>query len=136
MCGVYPNFILVAVVYIALSEEKIIAEIMGFLFGLTMDVFSTGILGLKTVIFTAIGYVFGRAFIYFDKNKIIVQFMVVFLANVVYLISFGLIYFLFSEGNNIDNFYSTIFLKCAEAVITAVSTPMVFYVLNCLRWYI
>jgi rod shape-determining protein MreD len=135
MFGVYPNFILVAVVYLALSEEKIIAEIMGFLFGLTMDVFSIGILGLKTVIFTTIAYVFGKVFIYFDKNKIIVQFVVVFLANVVYLVVFGLVCFLFSEGK-LDDFSAVILFNCTEAVVTAVSAPIVFYVLNRLRWQV
>jgi rod shape-determining protein MreD len=133
MCGVYPNFILVAVVYLALLEEKIIAEIMGFLFGLTMDVFSTSILGLKTVIFTAIGYVFGKVFIHFDKNKIIVQFVVVFLANVVYFGWAGLVSFLFSE-RSLDGLSAVILLNFTSTVVTAVSAPIVFYILNRFRW--
>jgi len=121
------------VVYLALSKEKIIAELMGFLFGLTMDVFSIGIFGLKAVIFTIIGYVFGRVFIYFDKNKIFVQFVIVLFANVVYLLSVGLIYFLLSEGK-VGDLSSNILPNCVKAIVTAASAPIVFYVLNCFKW--
>jgi rod shape-determining protein MreD len=129
ICGIFPNFILIFVVYIGLSKGVINAQLMGFLLGLTWDVFSTDIFGIRTVMFTVIGYLAGRFCRNFNREKIFTQLVIMFFTGIIYWAGFSLIYFIFSDnGNCIFSF--SVFSVSSKIVVTAVFSPLVFYILE------
>ncbi|MDR3256498.1 MAG: rod shape-determining protein MreD [Endomicrobium sp.] len=133
--GIFPNFILIIIVYLGLSRGVVDAELMGFLFGLTWDVFSTDIFGLRAVIFTIIGYLSGKIYKGFDKDKIISQFVIVFFANIIYWVCFSLIYFILSDDRS--NSLSIAGLSGSiKIIITVLVAPVVFYILDRIGRYI
>jgi rod shape-determining protein MreD len=133
--SIFPNFILVAVVYLGLSRGKLSAETMGFLLGLTWDAFSTDVFGVRAIMFTIIGYFSGMMSKNFDKDQIFTQIVVVFFANMIYWIGFSLIYYILPEGaGSYRPFVITApgSLKIAATVIIA---PAVFYFLDSVTRY-
>jgi rod shape-determining protein MreD len=98
-----PNIILIIIVYTALSKGALQAEIMGFIFGITLDIFSTNIFGLKAISFTILGYSFGKLFINFNLEQIFIQSMIVLLANIVYLVIISTIYYLYLSRITLTN---------------------------------
>jgi rod shape-determining protein MreD len=127
--GIFPNFILIFVVYFGLSKGIINAQLMGFLFGLTWDVFSTDIFGVRTVMFTVIGYFTGRFFRNFDRKKKFTQFVIMVFAGAVYWSGFGLIYFIFSDNGNCAFSFSILSIF-SKIIVTAMFAPLVFYILE------
>jgi len=123
--GVFPNFILLAVVYLGISKRTICAQLLGFLFGLSWDVFSTDIFGIRAVMFTVAGYLSGKIFKNFDVDKVFSQFVIVFFVNIVYWLGFGLIHFIvLGSGGWIS------LLDCAKIAVTILFAPVVFRFLN------
>ena len=130
--GIFPNFILIVIVYLGVSKKIIDAQLMGFLFGLTWDVFSTDIFGIRALMFTVIGYLVSKFFGDFDTNRIPVQFVVVFFANVVYWFGFSLIRFIIF-GNEVY-MASFIDISCYIKIIaTVLITPVMFYILGVVK---
>jgi rod shape-determining protein MreD len=129
VCGIFPNFILIFVVYIGLSKGIINAQLMGFLFGLIWDVFSTDIFGVRTVMFTVIGYLAGRFCRNFNREKIFTQVVIIFFAGAVYWLGFSLIYFIFPDNGNCVFSFSILSVS-SKIVVTAVFAPIVFYILE------
>jgi rod shape-determining protein MreD len=127
--GIFPNFILIVIVYLGVSKKIINAQLMGFLFGLTWDVFSTDIFGIRALMFTVIGYLFGKFFGDFDTNKIPVQFVVIFFANVVYWFGFNLIYFIIF-GNEVYMTYFFDISCCVKIIATVLIAPVIFHILE------
>jgi rod shape-determining protein MreD len=135
VCGIFPNFILIFVVYSGLSKGIINAQLMGFLFGLTWDVFSTDIFGVRTVMFTVIGYLTGRFCRNFDRKNFFPQVVVIFFVSVIYWSGFGLIYFIFSNNGNCV--FSFIILSVfSKIIVTVMVAPSVFYILEKIDAYI
>ncbi|MDR1784686.1 MAG: rod shape-determining protein MreD [Endomicrobium sp.] len=125
--GIFPNFILIVVAYLGVSKKIINAQVMGFLFGLTWDAFSTDIFGTRALMFTVIGYLIGKFCRDFDMNKILVQFLVILLANIVYWLGFGLIHFTILGNES----YMTSFIDgvcCVKVIVTVLIAPIVFHV--------
>ncbi|BAG13596.1 rod shape-determining protein MreD [Candidatus Endomicrobiellum trichonymphae] len=127
--GIFPNFILIFVVYLGLSKGIINTQLMGFLFGLTWDVFSTDIFGIRTVMFTVIGYLAGRFCKDFDREKIFTQIVIMFFAGAIYWLGFGLIYFIFLDNGNCAFSFSILSVS-SKILVTATFAPLVFYILE------
>jgi rod shape-determining protein MreD len=127
--GIFPNFILIFVVYFGLSKGITKAQLMGFLFGLTWDVFSTDIFGVRTVMFTVIGHLTGRFYRNFDRKNFFTQFVIMVFAGVVYFLGFGLIYFIFPDNGNCA-FSFSILSVFSKIFVTAMFAPLVFYILE------
>jgi rod shape-determining protein MreD len=129
ICGIFPNFILILIVYLGLSRGTMSAQLAGFLFGLAWDAFSTDIFGPRTVMLTIIGYFLGVLAKKIDRDKIYTQFVIVFLAGIVYLLGVGFICYIYYRGNNYN--FTFFDLKDAiEILVTALASPGVFYILD------
>jgi rod shape-determining protein MreD len=129
ICRVFPNFILILVVYLGLTRGFVSAEITGFLFGLVWDVFTTDIFGLRTVIFTTIGYLTGMMSKHFDKDNLLAKTVIVLLANLVYWFGSILIYCVFSI--NEGSFLSFITTQTVfKILITILIAPVIFFILD------
>lgn len=90
----YPNFILMFVIYLALNKGVMKGQITGFIYGLTWDILSTDIFGVRALSFTIAGYLAGNFNRKFNKNQPLTQIIVMgiglivthFVINVVYII--------------------------------------------------
>ena len=90
----YPNFILMFVVYLALNKGVMKGQITGFIYGLTWDILSTDIFGVRALSFTIAGYLAGNFNRKFNKSQPLTQIIVMgiglivthFVINVVYII--------------------------------------------------
>jgi rod shape-determining protein MreD len=103
------------------------AQLMGFLFGLTWDVFSTDFFGIRTIMFTIIGYFSGKLNKNFDGDKILTQYVVVFLASVVYKLGTNLICYVILSNKD----YNFLILDSSLKIfITVLIAPVIFYILN------
>jgi len=131
--NVFPNFILIAIVFLALSRGQLSALVMGFFFGLVWDVFSTDVVGSRTIMFMAIGYFIGMFSKSFDKDQISTQIVVVFLANVFYWIGFSFIVLIFPEGYGGPAPFVLTLATILKIVLTTLISPVVFFVLNIAR---
>jgi rod shape-determining protein MreD len=132
ICGIFPNFILVLVVYLGLSKGTMDAQLIGFLFGLTWDVFSTDISGVRAIMFTIIGHFSGRLSKNFDRDKIYTQFLIVFLASIVYRSGVSFVYYIvFGSGNYNFTFFTL--SSAAKIFITMLVAPAVFCILDYVR---
>ncbi|MDR3071706.1 MAG: rod shape-determining protein MreD [Endomicrobium sp.] len=126
---IYPNFILIFVVYLGLLKGAGSAQLIGFLLGLTWDIFSTGIFGMKAVIFTVIGYFVGRASRNFDNGKIFAQSVIVFFFSIVYWVGSSFMGYIFYKGGNYAIGLFTL-SNVVEIFVTALIAPVVFYILD------
>lgn len=130
--GVFPNCILIAVVYLGLSKGKLSGEIMGFFLGLTWDAFSTDVFGVRAVMFTMIGYFAGMMNKNFDKDQVFTQIIVVFFANMIYWIGFSLIYYIIPEGSGSYKPFVITVQGSLKIALTVIAAPAVFFILNAL----
>jgi rod shape-determining protein MreD len=129
ICGIYPNFILILIVYLGFLKGSVKAQLLGFLFGLTWDVFSTNIFGIRAVLFVIIGYVTGMFCQKFDRSQILTQLVSVFFTSLVYLLGFSFFYYIFS---NADSYVliCIILSGILKIVATLFITPAVFHTLD------
>ena len=128
--GIFPNFILIAVVYLGLTRGKLSAEVMGFLFGLTWDAFSTDVFGVRAVMFTLIGYFAGILSKKFDKNQVFTQMVAVFLSSVIYWIGFSLIYYVLPEGAGSYMPFVVSLYGSLKIGLTVIAAPVIFIALD------
>ncbi len=128
--GIFPNFILIAVVYLGLKRGQLPAEVMGFLLGLTWDAFSTDVFGVRAIMFTVIGYFSGMLSSSFDKEQVYTQLVVVFISSIVYWLGFSLIYFIIPEGAGSYTPFVVSLYGSLKIGLTVLIAPIVFAVLN------
>ena len=128
--GIFPNCILIAVVYLGLSRGKLSGEVTGFFLGLTWDAFSTDVFGVRAVMFTIIGYSAGMMNKYFDKDQVLTQIIVVFFTNMIYWIGFSLIYYIIPEGSGSYKPFVITMQGSLKIALTVAIAPFVFYLLN------
>jgi rod shape-determining protein MreD len=135
ICGIFPNLILILIVYLGLTKGVVSAELAGFLFGLTWDVFSTDIFGIRAVIFTIVGYLTGMMNKYFDKDSSLAKIVIVLSANLVYWFGFSFIYVVLLAGES-----SSLSFITAQAVfkilVTVLIAPIIFFILDRLELFV
>jgi rod shape-determining protein MreD len=127
--GISPNFMLILVVYLGFTRGVVSAEIIGFLFGLTWDVFSTDVFGIRAVMFTVIGYIIGMINRNFDKDSLQAQVVIVLLANLAYWVGFSFIYWILHSGDNINSSFITV-QSIFKILSTTLFAPAVFFILD------
>jgi rod shape-determining protein MreD len=128
--GVFPNFVLIAIVFLGMLRGRLEASIVGFLFGFVWDVFSADIFGMRMLIFTLIGYLSGLLSRNFDREQIYVQFITVLISNIFYWVFIALIYSIFTS--NYANIAGSIFsLKTSLSLLfTVIIGPPSFFILR------
>jgi rod shape-determining protein MreD len=119
------------VTYLGLSRGKLNGEVMGFFLGLTWDIFSTDVFGVRVIIFTIIGYLSGSMNKDFDKDNVFTQIVAVFLANIAYWIGFSLIYYIIpEEGSGSYKPFVITAQGSLKIALTVIIAPLIFYILN------
>jgi rod shape-determining protein MreD len=132
--GFFPNFILILIVYLGLTRGVVYAEIIGFLFGITWDVFSTDVFGVRVVMFTTIGYLAGMINKDVNKDSIFAQFIIILLANIIYWFGFSVIYWILPSGEISHAAFITP-QSIFKMLSTAFFAPIVFFILDHLNFF-
>ena len=126
---VYPNFILMFIVYIALNKGIMKGQTIGFLYGLTWDVLSTDIFGVRTLSFTIAGYLAGSFNKKLNKNQPLTQIIVMAIGLIVTHLILNITYVIMpaSETVYVQNFELS-FLIIVNILINLILTPIIFKV--------
>jgi len=123
--GLLPDFVLLVVIYVALSKGSVEGVIYGFLTGFVQDVYSPSTLGIgmlsKTVIGFGVGY--GRGKIPIESG--LVRWIVIFLTALVH----DLLYFLFYLRGDLPRMLSWFFrFSIGSAIYTATVGSAIFLI--------
>ena len=124
---VYPNFILMFVIYTALNKGIMKGQTIGFLYGLTWDILSTDIFGIRALSFTIAGYLAGSFNKKLNKNQPLTQIIVMAIGLMVTQLILNITYIIMpaSEKIFVQNFelsYMIIF----NMLVNLILTPLIF----------
>ena len=124
---VYPNFILMFIVYVALNKGIMKGQTIGFLYGLTWDVLSTDIFGVRTLSFTIAGYLAGSFNKKLNKNQPLTQIIVMAVGLIVTHLILNITYIIMpaSETVYVQNFELS-YLIIFNILINLILTPIIF----------
>ena len=124
---VYPNFILMFVVYTALNKGIMKGQTIGFLYGLTWDILSTDIFGIRALSFTIAGYLAGSFNKKLNKNQPLTQIIVMAIGLIVTQLILNVTYIVMpaSEKIFVQNFELS-YLILINIVINLILTPFIF----------
>ncbi|MDR1244279.1 MAG: rod shape-determining protein MreD [Endomicrobium sp.] len=128
--GISPNFILVLIVCIGLMKGSFDAQIIGFLFGFTWDVFSTDIFTTRAMLFTMLGYFSGKLDKKFDADNIFFQCAIVLVTSLVYNLGIYLVSCIIMQNNVLCSSNISVLKGISKILATVAITPFVFYVLR------
>ncbi len=124
---VYPNFILMFIVYVALNKGIMKGQTIGFLYGLTWDVLSTDIFGVRTLSFTIAGYLAGSFNKKLNKNQPLTQIIVMAIGLIVTHLILNITYIIMpaAETVYVQNFELS-YLIIFNILINLILTPIIF----------
>jgi rod shape-determining protein MreD len=134
ICGIFPNLILILIVYLGLTKGFVSAELAGFLFGLTWDIFSTDIFGIRAVVFTIVGYLTGMMNKHFDKDSPLAKIVIVLSANLVYWFGFSFVYWVLPAGESSSSSFITA-QAAFKILVTVLIAPIIFFILDRLELF-
>ncbi|MBQ3942876.1 MAG: rod shape-determining protein MreD, partial [Elusimicrobia bacterium] len=97
----YPNFILMFVVYTALNKGIMKGQLTGFFYGLTWDVLSTDIFGVRTLSFTIAGYLAGSFNKKLNKNQPLTQIIVMAIGLIITHLILNVVYLILPESETV-----------------------------------
>ncbi|MDR0723837.1 MAG: rod shape-determining protein MreD [Endomicrobium sp.] len=127
---IYPNFILIFVVCAGLLRGSLNAQLAGFVFGITWDIFSTDVFATRALLFTILGYCSGKLRKNFDEDSIIFQSAIIFVASLVYSLGVYLINCSVIQYILVYNFNVVLIKNIFQILINVAAALCVFYVLK------
>jgi rod shape-determining protein MreD len=113
-----------------MTRGKMEAQILGFLFGLTWDIFATDVFGGRTLMLTLVGYFMGMLKKSFDIEQTSTQVFVVFAASFLYWTGFNLISYHFVDNMDGFSLFSISLRGFFGFAFTLAITPIVFTILK------
>ena len=124
---VYPNFILMFIVYTALNKGIMKGQTIGFFYGLTWDILSTDIFGIRTLSFTIAGYLAGSFNKKLNKNQPLTQIIVMAIGLIVTHLILNITYIVMpaSEKVFVQNFELS-YMAIFNILINLILTPLIF----------
>lgn len=131
--NIYPNFILIYIVYIGLNKGSLKGELTGFFYGLIWDILSTDIFGIRALTFTLSGYLSGMFNKKLDKNQPLTQLIVMFLSLLVIQFGTTLIYLIVPTETQYQYFeitYNTWLKIICNLIITPILFKIILFIKN------
>ncbi len=125
---VYPNFILLYVVYTALNKGPMRGQLTGFFYGLSWDILFTDIFGIRALTLTVAGYISGKFNRNLNKDQAVTQIIIVFICILFTHFSILLLYLLIPGDfiNKSAELNVNFLLYC---LINVVITPVFFKIM-------
>lgn len=128
--GVYPNIILVVIVYLGLTRGPMAGQLLGFIFGLTWDMFSTDIFGARALMFTIVGYIAGRLSKDMHAYNAVAQIAVTFIASVIVWAGLSTVYFAASDFGAAATYFNISPVYVYRVIILVLIAPVIFHILD------
>ena len=125
--GIFPNTALIIVTSYALLRGSKEGAMAGGFTGLLMDVFFSRMIGFYTLLYLAIGMLFGRSQRNFYRENYILPVIFCAASTIIYQAAIYITGFLFRGEGNLLHFLISILLP--EIVYTAIVTILVYRVL-------
>lgn len=128
----YPNFILIFVVYVALNTGAMKGQLTGFFYGLTWDILSTDIFGVRALSFTIAGFIAGKFNKNFNKNQPLTQIIVTAIGLIVTQLTVDFVYVVMPLKDTAQ-YISGIdlsFLPLLNILINLILAPIVFKIFS------
>ncbi|MBI5404502.1 MAG: rod shape-determining protein MreD [Ignavibacteriae bacterium] len=123
--NITPDLVLIALVYIAVSEGKIFGSVTGFIAGFTIDLVSGSFLGLTALAYSVTGFAAGGFRTEGDKYLTKLNFLIViFLGSMISNFIYYLIYF---QGLSLN--FIEIFSKYILTTSTYTTLVSVIYII-------
>lgn len=123
--NITPDLVLIAVVYISVSEGKIFGSITGFIAGLAIDSISGTFLGLSALSYSVAGFIAGGFYAEGDKYLYKFNFLIiVFLASIISNFIYYIIYF---QGLSLN--FAEIFSKYILTTSTYTAIVSIIYII-------
>ena len=124
---VYPNFILMFIVYTALNKGIMKGQTIGFIYGLTWDILSTDIFGIRALSFTIAGYLAGSFNKKLNKNQPLTQIIVMAIGLIVTQLILNVTYIVMpaSEKIFVQNFELS-YIVVFNILVNLILTPLIF----------
>ena len=119
--NITPDLVIIAVVFISISEGKVFGSITGFLAGLAIDLISGSFLGLMALSYSIAGFVAGG--FYTEGDKFLYKFnflIIVFLSSIISNFIFYIIYFQGLSLNFIEIFSKYILTTSTYTAILSI----------------
>lgn len=129
---VYPNFILMYTVYTALNEGSMDGQMTGFIYGLTWDILSTDIFGIRTLTFTVSGYLIGMFNRKLNKNQPLTQIIAMGICLIISQSGLSLAYIIV-PNNTVTAPFELGYFVWLSVLCNLVFTPFVFKLLSIIR---
>ena len=126
---IYPNFILIYIVYTGLNKGSVKGQFAGFFYGLFWDILATDIFGIRALAFTISGYLSGRFNKKLDKNQPLTQVIVILLSLIVVQLITSLIY-LIIHTETIYPYFEITYRTWGQFVCNIILTPIFFKLMN------
>lgn len=129
---VYPNFILIYVVYVALNRGAMKGQLTGFFYGLSWDILATDVFGARTLTLTLAGYIAGKFNKNLNKDQIVTQIIIMLICLIITHLSLVLLYLLIPDNfaKKSIELNSNFLLYC---LVNIIITPVVFKILPALN---
>lgn len=119
--NITPDLVIIAVVFISISEGKVFGSITGFLAGLAIDLISGSFLGLMALSYSIAGFIAGGFFSEGDKFLYKFNFLIiVFLSSIISNFIFYIIYFQGLSLNFIEIFTKYILTTSTYTAIVSI----------------
>jgi rod shape-determining protein MreD len=129
---VFPNFIMITILYLSIYGGRFEACVAGFLFGMCWDAFATDMFGLRMLVLTIIGFIMPPIIRKLDGQQVSVQFFVTAISMVVYWFLLAVIYIAFNKTST-TVFESIVNLRNLFTLIeTVIFAPFAFLILRVL----
>lgn len=127
--SIYPNFILMYVVYVALNRGAMKGQLTGFLYGLSWDILSTDIFGIRALSLTIAGYIAGKFNRNLNKDQIATQIIIMSVCLIATHLLLILLYLLIPNdfAKKSIELNSNFFIYL---IVNLILTPVVFKILK------
>ena len=123
--GVAPNAVLLMLIFLALLRGAEAGMMMGFLWGLSWDMYSVDLFGCHAFAFTCIGFVIGMLSRKWDEEKIISQMVLTLLTTIIY---WFLIYFCYKIFNPEVFTFKLNYIVVLQPFYNMLLAPVVFWI--------
>ena len=125
--GIFPNTALIIVTSYALLRGSKEGGLVGLFTGLLMDIFFSRMIGFYSLLYLAIGYLFGRSQRNFYRENYLLPVIFCTVSTVIYQAVIYVVGFLFRGEGNILYFLISVLLP--EIVYMAIVTVLVYRIL-------
>jgi len=123
--GIAPNAILLMLIFLALLRGSLAGVIMGFLWGLSWDMYSVDLFGCHAFAYTCIGFAIGKLSRKWDEEKIISQMVLTLLTSVIY---WFLIYFCYKIFNPEVYTFKMNYIVVVQPFYNMLIAPAVYWI--------